>query len=68
MSEQRRISGLMAKRREKQRVKAERTGPSQEARAERAKHHKPTESPVDPVAAQEDIQARASLERNSWVV
>ena len=68
MSEQRRISGLVAKRREKQRVKAERTGPSPEARAERAKHHKPAESPVDPVAAQEDIQARAGLDRNSWVI
>ena len=68
MSEQRRISGLVAKRREKQRVKAERTGPSPEARAERAKHHKPAESPVDPVAAQEEIQARAGLDRNSWVI
>jgi hypothetical protein len=64
VSEQRRKGGMLAKRREKQRVKAERTGPSPEARAEHAMHHKPAESPVDPVVAQEDIQARAGLDRN----
>jgi hypothetical protein len=42
MSEERPKAGWLARRREKQRVKRERTGDSPEKQAERSKTHEPT--------------------------